>query len=67
MNLTRKLAGFVKVFAVTLIVAGIVTLLGNLIVHGTPTINWGMSFGWAILLGILVPWIDNKRITMHRQ
>jgi hypothetical protein len=67
MNLTRKLGEFVKVFAVTLIVSGIVTLLGNLIVHGTPTINWGMSFGLATLLGIILAWIDNKRISMHRQ
>jgi hypothetical protein len=67
MNLTRKLGEFVKVFAVTLLVSGIVSLLGNLIVHGTPTINWGMSFGLAILFGIILAWIDNKRISMHRQ
>ena len=66
MNLTRKLADFVKVFAVTLIVSGIVTLLGNLIVHRTPTINWGMSLGLAIAFGIILPWRDNNRITMHR-
>ena len=61
MNIKRILGDFVKVFAVTLIVSGIVTLLRNLIFHGTHTIDWGTSFGFAILFGIIVPWIDSKR------
>jgi hypothetical protein len=61
MNITRRLGDFVKAFAVTLVVSGIVTLLGNFIVHGTPTIDWGRSFGLAILFGITLPWIASKR------
>ena len=40
MTIKRLLVGFVTVFAVTLIVSAIVTLLGNLIVHGASSVDW---------------------------
>jgi hypothetical protein len=62
MNIQRLLVDFATVFAVTLIVCGIVTLLWNLIVHGAGTIDWATSFRSAILFGIIVPWIETRRI-----
>jgi hypothetical protein len=49
------------VFAVSLIVSVIVTLLWNLIVHGASTIDWEASFRFAILFGIILPWIETRR------
>jgi hypothetical protein len=44
MNIKRLLVDSVTVFAVALIVCGIVTLLWNLIVHGESTLDWATSF-----------------------
>ena len=63
MNIKRLLVDFVNVFAVSLIVSVIVTLLWNLIVHGASTIDWETSFRFAILFGIIVPWLETRRNT----
>jgi len=60
-NIKRLLVDVLTVFAVTLIVSAIVTLLWNLIVHGTSTVDWETSFRFAILLGIILPWIETRR------
>jgi hypothetical protein len=49
------------VFALSLIVTAIVTLLGNLIVHGASTIDWETSFRFAIVFGIIFSWIETRR------
>jgi hypothetical protein len=61
MNIKKLLVDFVTVFAVSLIVSIIVTLLWNLIVHGAGTIDWETSFRFAILLGIILPWMETRR------
>jgi hypothetical protein len=61
MNIKRLLADFVTVFAVTLIVSVIVTLLWNLIVHGAVTIDWETPVRFAILFGIVFSWIEARR------
>ena len=61
MNIKKLLVDFVTIFAVSLIVSVIVTLLWNLIVHGTSTIDWETSFRFAILFGILLPWMETRR------
>jgi hypothetical protein len=61
MNIKKSLVGFVTVFAVSLTVSAIVTLLWNFIVHGASTVDWGASFGFATLFGIIVPWIGTRR------
>ena len=61
MNIKKLLVDFVTVFAVSLIVSVIVTLLWNLIVHGAGTIDWETSFRFAILFGIIFPWIETRR------
>jgi len=61
MNIKRLLVDFVTVFAATLIVSIVVTLLWNIIVHGTSTIDWETSFRFAILLSIILPWTEIRR------
>ncbi len=61
MNIRKLLVESVEVFAVSLIVSVIVTLLWNLIAHGTTTIDWETSFLYAILFGITLPWIETRR------
>ena len=61
MNFKKLLVDFVTVFAVSLIVSIIVTLLWNLIVHGASTIDWETSFRFAILFGIILPLIETRR------
>jgi hypothetical protein len=61
MVITRVLVDVVNVFAVTLIVSVIVTLLSNLIVHGASTVDWETSIRFAILLAIILPWIETRR------
>jgi hypothetical protein len=60
-NIKRLLAEFAAVFAVTLVASVIVTVLWNLIVHGASTIDWDTSFRFAILLGIILPWVETRR------
>ena len=59
--LKRFLVHFTTVFAVTLIVCVFVTLLLNLIVYGTDTIDWPTSFRSAILFAIVFSWIEARR------
>ena len=61
MNIKRVLVDCLTVFAVTLIVAVIVTFLWNIVVHGTSTIDWETSIRFAILFGIILPWIETRR------
>ena len=57
----RLLIHSAAVFAVTLIVSVLVTLLLNLIVHGTSIIDWETSFRSAFLFAIIFPWIEARR------
>jgi len=61
MNIKKLLVGFVTVFAVSLTVSAIVTLLWNFIVHGASTVDWEASFGFATLFGIILSWIGTRR------
>ena len=61
MNIKNLLVDFVTVFAVSLIISVVVTLLWNLIVHRASTIDWETSFRFAILFGIILPWIETRR------
>lgn len=61
MKMRALLVEFVTVFAVSLVVSAIVSVLWKLVVHRTSTIDWETSFRFAILLGILLPWISSRR------
>ena len=55
MKIKNLLIGFVTIFAVTLLVAAIVTYLWNVIGHGHSAVDWETSFRLAIILGIGLP------------
>jgi hypothetical protein len=61
MKIQKLLSDFASVFAISLIVSVIVTLVWNLIAHGTSTIDWETSFRFAILFGIISSWIGTRR------
>ena len=61
MKIRALLVEAVTVFAVSLVVSAIVSVAWNLIMHRTSTIDWETSFRFAILLGILLPWIGSRR------
>jgi hypothetical protein len=61
MNIKKLLVGFVTVFAVTLVVSAIVTLLWNLIVDGASTVDWETSFRTATAFAMILAWIGTRR------
>jgi hypothetical protein len=61
MNIRKRVVGFVTAFAVVLIVSALVTLLWNLIAHGTSSIDWETSFRFAAIFGIIFPLIAARR------
>ena len=46
-----------SVLAVSLMVTFIVTLLLNIVLHGTALVEWETSFCFAILFGIMLSWM----------
>lgn len=61
MNMRRWVVDVVIVFSVTLVVSMVVSVLWNLIAHKTTAIDWETSFRFAIVLAIIVPWIQSRR------
>jgi hypothetical protein len=61
MNIKRLLVDVVTVFAVTLFVSAIVTLLWNLIVDGASTVDWETSLRTATVFAIILPCIGTRR------
>jgi hypothetical protein len=59
-KIKKLVVEFVTVFAVTLVASAIVTLLWNLIGHGTSTIDWESSFRFAIIFGIILTWAKSR-------
>ena len=57
MYLKKILVGSVSAFAATLMTCAMVTLIWNLLIHRRSTIDWSTSFRFAIVLGIILPWI----------
>ena len=61
MNIKWVLVDAVMVFAASLIVLIAVTLLWNLVFHRAATVDWETSFRFAIVLGIILPWMGARR------
>jgi hypothetical protein len=53
--------GVTTVFASTLTVTAIVTLLWNVIGHRAWSIDWETSFRFAIVLSVILPWTGRRR------
>ena len=63
MSIKRLLMEAFTVFAVSLVVSMIVTLVWNFVVHNSLSIDWETSCRFAIVLGIILPWIGRRRAT----
>lgn len=57
MNIRELLIDFVTTFVLGLVVTAIVTFLWSLIFHGAGIVDWETSFRFAIIFGILFPWM----------
>ena len=65
MNIKRSLVDFAIVFVTTLAVTVVVTFLWNFLVHANAIVDWETSFRFAIILGIVLPFVkarENKNI-----
>jgi len=60
MNIKRFASDFVVIFAAALLVNVIVTFLYSLIVHGAGVIDWETAFRTAIILSIVLSWIQQR-------
>ena len=58
MKLKKLSLDFAAVFVITLVVTILVTYFWNLIFHSTGAIDWETSFRFAIIFGIILPWIE---------
>jgi hypothetical protein len=61
MDFKKIITRFIPVFAIALFVCMGVTLLWSLIFHGLAVIDWGTSFRFAMIFGIIFPIIDSKK------
>jgi len=61
MDLKKTIVGFIRIFAISLLVSLAVTFLWNLIFHGVAEVDWETSFRFAILLGIILPIANSKK------
>ena len=57
----RLLVDVLIVFSVSLVVSIVVTALWNLVGHRAGAVDWETSVRLAILLGIIVPWLQSRR------
>lgn len=55
MRIKALFVEIVITFAITLVVAALVTYLWNLVLHGQCRVDWETSFRLAIILGIALP------------
>lgn len=63
MNIRKMGVEFITVFAIALVTAALVTFLWNTIVHADRSVDWEISFLFAILFGIiqtLMKWREAK-------
>ena len=61
MSIRRVVVDAAIVFSVTLVTSMVVSVLWNVIAHKTTAIDWETSVRFAVVLGIIVPWIQARR------
>jgi hypothetical protein len=60
-NFKRIFINFLGTAALALVVTAGVTYLYSLIVHGTGNIDWGTAYRTAIILGIVMTFMGEKK------
>jgi len=66
MNIKKLITEYITVFALTLVTVASVTFLWNIIGHGESTIDWEISFRFAIAFGITLTWVKSREIKENR-
>jgi hypothetical protein len=61
MSMRRLVVEVVSVSSVALVISILVSVLWNVIAHKTTAIDWETSVRFAIVLGIIVPWVQARR------
>ena len=61
MKIKRLLISFAVIFAIAFLVCSGVNFLWNLVFHGLKSVDWAVSFSTAFTLGVIIPWIQEKR------
>ena len=61
MRIRRLVAEVLMVSFVTLVTSAVVSVLWNVITRETTAIDWETSVRFAVVLGIIVPWIQTRR------
>lgn len=61
MNVKKFAMDVAATFAVVLVVSVVVTYLYALIVHGAGLVDWESSFRFAIIFGIVLPWVNQRQ------
>ena len=61
MDFKKAIIGFIRTFAISLLVTIGVTFLWNLVFHGVAKVDWETSFRFAILLGIILPIASSRK------
>lgn len=63
MDFKKNIIGFIRVFAISLLVTVGVTFLWNIVFDGVAKVDWKTSFRFAILLGIILPIANSRKNT----
>jgi len=58
MNIKQIFVYFIGLFALIFVVSAIVTFLYSFIVHGIGIVDWETAFCLAIILGIVLTWMN---------
>jgi uncharacterized membrane protein YadS len=61
MDLKKFAMDFAITFAVVLLVSLVVSYLYGLLVHGTGLLEWESSLRFAIILGIVLSWLNQRQ------
>jgi hypothetical protein len=61
MNIKKYAIEFADTFIKVLLVGMIITFLSHLIIHGSGVIDWETSLRLALILGIALPWIRQRK------
>ena len=63
MSFKRLFMEALIVFAASFVVSMLVTLVWNFVVHKQLSMDWETSCRFAIVLGIILPWVGTRRAT----
>ncbi len=58
MDVKQAVVYFLRIFVLIFVVSAIVTFLYSLVVHKMGVVDWETAFRFAIILGIVLTWIN---------